>query len=69
MAAIVTALQSATITCLRLTYGRLSEESKRKTQKMIDLLDSRYNYDAYKVALKKSNSMPCIPWLCKRSFC
>jgi son of sevenless-like protein len=68
MSAIVTALQSDPIIRLRLTYDLLSDETKQKLQEMIDLSSSRYNYDAYKVALKNSNSMPCIPWLRKHSF-
>lgn len=65
MSAIVDALRSHEITRLPLTFDYLPEKSKQKRQRIIDLLDPRNNYNAYKTDLKSSKSLPCIPWLGK----
>lgn len=62
MSAIVAALQSQTITRLRLTYDG---DAKRRTVQMSNTLDPRNDYAAYKAILRDSNSPYCIPWLGK----
>jgi hypothetical protein len=61
MSAIVTALQSTTVTRLGLTYDRLPRDAKRMLEEMSDLLDPRHNHSAYRAILRGSNNQPCIP--------
>jgi len=60
MSAIVTALQSTTITSLGLTYDRLPRDARRMLEEMSGLLDPRHNHSAYRTVLKGSDN-PCIP--------
>jgi hypothetical protein len=64
VAAIVTALQDPTITCLELTYEQLPEESKRLLESMKHLLDPSENYSQYMATLNGSH-LPSIPFLGK----
>jgi hypothetical protein len=61
MSAIVTALQSTTITRLGLTYDGLPRDAKCMLEEMSGLLDPRRNHSAYRKILKASNNQPCIP--------
>jgi hypothetical protein len=61
MSAIVTALQSTTITRLGLTYDRLPKDAKRMLEEMSDFLDPRHNHSAYRTILRGINNQPCIP--------
>jgi len=63
MSAILTALRSPTITCLRLTYDGLPKDAKRIVDQMNNVLDGRDNHATYKAIMKESNTPPCIPWL------
>lgn len=69
MSAIVAAIRSPTITCLGVTYDYLPRNAKRMIKQMSDLLDPRYNHNAYKTVLRDSNSLPCIPVLGKHTPC
>jgi hypothetical protein len=66
MAAILTAIQSPTITRLSLTFDLLPNDVKSMVKQMSGLLDPRQNYDAYKKVLGNPGS-PCIPLLGKRT--
>jgi len=61
MSAIVTALQSNTITRLDLTYDLLPKEAKRSLEEMCALLDPGHNHSAYRAILRSSVDQPCIP--------
>ena len=69
MSAIVTALQSTTITRLGLTHDRLPRDAKRMLREMSDLLDPRHNHSAYRAILKDSSNQPCIPLFGKHEAC
>lgn len=60
MSAIVTALQSTTITGLGLTYDRIPRDARCMLEEMSGLLDPRHNHSAYRTVLKGSDN-PCIP--------
>lgn len=61
MSAIVTALQSTTITRLGLTYDGIPKDAKRLLEEMSALLDPRHNHSAYRKILRGSTNQPCIP--------
>src|ERR1700691_1831514 len=62
MCAIVGALQSPAITCLKLTHDTMPRSERQEYQKLTTLLEKNSNYGAYRIAVQRDKTKGCIPW-------
>ena len=62
MFAILRALQSDIVYCLRLTYDTMTHSERQRYGKLMTLLKRESNYGAYRTVVERHKTKGCIPW-------
>ena len=62
MFAILRALQSDIVYCLRLTYDTMTHSERQRYEELMTLLKRESNYGAYRKVVERDATRGCIPW-------
>ena len=62
MFAILRALKSDIVGCLRLTYDTMTHSERQRYEKLMTLFKRECNYGAYRKVVERDATRGCIPW-------
>jgi len=62
MSAILRALQSDVIDCLKLTHNTMASAEQKRYRKLTTLLKRESNYSTYRTVVEQDGTRGCIPW-------